>query len=317
MSRWQPDRSAPRGALPSVVGIGAQAIAWWPVAATSSAALAPEIRWHGGDPAAALTGVTSAVPAATRLVLSHAWARHWLQAPVSGAGSLKELQAIAAGRCAQLFGGRAHGWRVAGDWQLGQPFLCAALPDAWADALNLLPSGSARLETSLQAMLSRAAATLPDDGWVVLREEGQAALLHLSEGRLDGLRVIHLPHLPQDATSTSATGETPLRSTDTASSAVESSTLIADECARWALREGWEPPAEIVDVSPQPLSASVAAASRASAMPRWTPWVDTASTASTASGARPVAIDIQAIDPAARDAVLALWAASPRPEGSA
>ncbi|UXH76062.1 hypothetical protein [Roseateles amylovorans] len=276
----------------------------------------PEIRSHQGDPEAALACLTKETPAARRLVVSHSLARHWLQATVTGARSLKELQAIAAGRCAQLFGGRPQSWRVAGDWQAGQPFLCAALPSLWAETLSRLPAGTPRMETSLQAALARTADTLPDNGWVVLREEGQAALMHLSDGRLHGLRVIHLPPDTTTAAPVAATSLSKPLAERPGEESPDTVRFIADECVRWALREGWTTPTELIDLGARPLNASATTPGADRQMPRWKPWTDLNAVRVHAGKSQHTAsLDFGLIEPSARDAVAALWAALPQPEG--
>ncbi|GJG96672.1 hypothetical protein [Cupriavidus pauculus] len=100
--------------------------AWRPVAAGE----------HPGIPA--LEGFASALadfrqthlPRGARwtAVIADELARFFILSAPDGIGRLRDLQQVAALRCASLFGDAADDWICAGDWRAQGPFLVCALP---------------------------------------------------------------------------------------------------------------------------------------------------------------------------------------------
>lgn len=105
--------------------------------------------------------------------------RHWALAAFGDVASLRELRAIAATRCCQLFGARPEDWVIAAQWSLRRPFVCAAIP-AWA--VKALQSAAARanmplqIESAVLVAMSSLEPWLPFDGWAAWRTPGSLVL---------------------------------------------------------------------------------------------------------------------------------------------
>ncbi len=187
MSRSAPDRSI------AWLGIDARGAAWM-------GGGEPSVRRLDAPPGAAgtvihrLVGALPAPPREVRVVVADALARHWLQAPPSGASSLEEMRRVASARCTQLFGGGPTDWAIRGDWHARRPFACAALPQALVRELEDAASAKG-LRLSMQSFLSvwlaAGAQRLPDDGWFAIRSFGQLSLGHNRKGCLTHLQSAH------------------------------------------------------------------------------------------------------------------------------
>lgn len=96
--------------------------------------------------------------------------RYWLVQPPANVASLAVLQAVAEARFSQLFGSTPAGWRLRADWQLDQPFVACALPEALCQNVQALVQQQGwRLDGIAPAALSalnRVAGQIPDDGWL-------------------------------------------------------------------------------------------------------------------------------------------------------
>jgi hypothetical protein len=139
------------------------------------------------------------------VVVDDGLAHHWLQQPVAGVRSLAELRDAARARCAQLFGD-AQALEIAGDWHLGRPFVCAALPRALVKELHHAAASrrtALRLGTLTAACLARGAGRLPAEGWFGLRSESSLTL-----GCTHGSRLTALRCLSADPADTPAQAET-------------------------------------------------------------------------------------------------------------
>lgn len=131
--------------------------------------------------------------AGARFVIGNDLACHWLLAPPTGASSLREIQAVAQARFAELFDERPDEWLVTGDWRTGQPFICTAVPK-WVAAAVHAAAPDVVLAVCEGTLLSRAFALfhrqLPDDGWCCIHSPRSLALMHLRAGLPVSLRVV-------------------------------------------------------------------------------------------------------------------------------
>lgn len=124
-------------------------------------------------------------------VVSSALMPTWLQVPIPGLKSLRELQTLAQMRVKQLLGDQAAwgGWAVAGDWNARQPFLCTALPVAWKIAL----SDSSQIATPLTMGMSALRRGLPASGWLSITGPAELHLMYLERKSVLHLRSFRLP----------------------------------------------------------------------------------------------------------------------------
>jgi len=122
------------------------------------------------------------------VVVASDLAVHWLQFAPAEVASLAELKLVAAARCAHLHGGSTQDWWVTGDWALGRPFVCAALPRDAAEPIAHLARDArvpARWHTAWSAATS--AGWWPTDTWSALRTPGCVTLWHCRAGWVDSL----------------------------------------------------------------------------------------------------------------------------------
>lgn len=124
-------------------------------------------------------------------VVSSALMPTWLQVPIPGLRSLRELQSLAQMRAKQLLGDQVSlgGWAVAGDWQARQPFLCTALPVAWKCAL----SDSSEIATPLTMGMYALRNALPASGWLSITCPAELHLMYLERKAVQHLRSFRLP----------------------------------------------------------------------------------------------------------------------------
>lgn len=188
----QPSRrsSVSRSQPESWVGLHASAIAW-SEADTRGILHWRYRRWDGSVESLKAVLVADVPCRQPQLLLGPSLARHWLQAPSTGASYLQELHAIARARAVQLFSMQTPvphhtsntetGWHVSGDWQASRPFLCAA----WPASLSLL---SLPLRTPLITALSAYRTQLPRTGWLAITLANELHLMSIQEGHLGGLR---------------------------------------------------------------------------------------------------------------------------------
>lgn len=92
---------------------------------------------------ATLIGQAGAARWPLTVVLADELARLWQLAPPAACTRMADLEAAAALRFQQLYGEPAGGWQISADWQLGRPFLAAALPRAIGAALQQATTGHA------------------------------------------------------------------------------------------------------------------------------------------------------------------------------
>jgi hypothetical protein len=136
-----------------------------------------------------LAGLMRSLPAGhcVQLVAGNDVAVHWLQAPPAALRSLQELRLVTAARCADLFGGNAQDWWIAGDWDAKRPFACTALPRALIQSLlEVIAQRGLRAgwHTAFGLAGRHWADAFPADGWGGLRTAEHASVWHCSRGRL-------------------------------------------------------------------------------------------------------------------------------------
>ena len=127
-----------------------------------------------------------------RVVIGNDLACHWLLAPPTGAASLREIQAVAQARFAELFGERPDEWLVTGDWRTGHPFICAAVPKWVVAGVNGGVPGEVPgvcTGTVLGRALELFHRQLPNTGWCCVHSPRSLALMHLRNGLPVTLRV--------------------------------------------------------------------------------------------------------------------------------
>lgn len=128
-----------------------------------------------------------------RIVVGNDLACHWLLAPPRGATSLRELQAVAKARFAELFAERPDEWRVTGDWRCGHPFICTAVPSWVVAGVHAAPPDAmpaAWSGTVLGRALELFHRQLPNTGWCCIQSPCSLALMHLQDGLPVTLRVL-------------------------------------------------------------------------------------------------------------------------------
>lgn len=172
-----------------------------PEAGANANKFAPAI--HTLDLAAAIARTTSMQGQPTRtarIVVGNDLARHWLLDPPKGAASLREIQAVAQARFAELFAEPIDDWLVAGDWRTKHPFVCVALPKWVVAATRGTDLGTLRA-TLVTSALGRALELfrrkLPNTGWCCVRTPRSLALMYLRGGLPVTLRVA--PAVPGSA----------------------------------------------------------------------------------------------------------------------
>jgi hypothetical protein len=129
------------------------------------------------------------------IVMSDALVRQWLVDPPSNVGSLDDLRAAAASRFQSLFGESPVQWDIRADWQSGRPFVAAALPQVYVQALNTTLKACSLQADSICSQtvvaLNRWGSRLAGGSWLVLYQDGRATILVLdSEAALAGLRQV-------------------------------------------------------------------------------------------------------------------------------
>jgi len=71
-----------------------------------------------------------------KLVLSDALARFWMVQPPLNASTMSDLQAATAARFQTLYGESPSQWTIQADYQHDRPYLAAAIPSAWLEAIE-------------------------------------------------------------------------------------------------------------------------------------------------------------------------------------
>ncbi len=145
----------------------------------------------------------------TRVVVGNDLACHWLLAPPQGATSLREIQAVARARFAELYAEHPDDWHIAGDWRTGHPFICTAVP-RWVVAGGRADPSDASPAAAIGTILGRALELfrrrLPNAGWCCVHSPRSLALMRLEHGLPVALRVMPVVEsaAPQDCFATAA-----------------------------------------------------------------------------------------------------------------
>ncbi len=189
MSRWRPERV--------VLGLDATSLA-----GPARSAPAPGGGWDAPSLQAALQA-TVGEGGAVQLLVAPDLCKHFIHQAPAGLQSLAELQALAAVRAAQLFGGAAEAWAVVADWRLHAPSACAALPQALlqgpqaaAAALKFELGVESALLVALERLLQSAART----GFLAWASPQHAVLAGLQGGLVHSLHCTRRAE-GQDATA--------------------------------------------------------------------------------------------------------------------
>jgi len=129
------------------------------------------------------------------LVISDALVRQWLVEPPSNVGSLDDLRAAAASRFQSLFGELPVQWEIRADWQSVRPFVAAALPQVYVQALNTTLKACSLQADSICSQtvvaLNRWGSSLSANSWLVLYQDDRATILVVdSQAALAGLRQV-------------------------------------------------------------------------------------------------------------------------------
>lgn len=180
MSLWRRDRVS--------VGVGAEAV----VARRGDATVERKIGADSSLRSAAQSALVELGGKGKAVVfVAGSLCRHWTQSVPAGVGSLRELGHIAALRCAQLFGGQGGDWAVVGDWRLGAPFICAALPRAVVEDLRGVAASSGRrlnMQSAVLAAVRKVEPFLGRDGWHAWQAPGVTVIVERQGGRVVWLR---------------------------------------------------------------------------------------------------------------------------------
>lgn len=155
------------------------------------------VRWIGHGEAGRLGAFIGARRnAMVEVVVADDVAVHWVQRPPAGAQGLHELRAVAAARCAHLFGGTPADWWVAGDWQAVRPFVCAAVPRALAQPVRRqLEAAGLRSDwqSAWARLCNRRAREIPAQGWSACRGPGRVTLWSCAGGRVTSVQSFAVP----------------------------------------------------------------------------------------------------------------------------
>jgi hypothetical protein len=122
------------------------------------------------------------------VVAANDLALHWLQTPPARVASLAELHLVAQVRCAHLYGGAPGTWRIAADWRIDKPFVCAALPQDIAARVEDRLANSRRHVRwhSAWGVVARVIAqSFPANGWSAMRTPARTVLWHCRAGDVD------------------------------------------------------------------------------------------------------------------------------------
>lgn len=196
MSRWRSKSAMP--ALPLVLGLSAQGVAW-----CASGAASPSWqtwRWpEGADgPAALKDWVLQHAPEAggagqpVQVCLAPSLAQHWVQSVPAQTASLSELHTVAVARAQQLWGPAPGGWMVTGDWQPEGAFLCTAVPAVWEPVWKAMRErwGRIALHTPLLLAQQQGQAAWPRNGWLAVAVAQRLYVQRREGGRLASLRSV-------------------------------------------------------------------------------------------------------------------------------
>jgi hypothetical protein len=197
VSRWLPEA---RRRSPAVAALDRREIVWKRNAGDRSIQAASHAK--GLTALARDTGCT-----ALQIIVGHDLAVHWLQKPPAEARSLRELQLVAASRCAHLHGGSPDDWWVAADWDSETDFVCAAIPQATVREIAAqAQAANVSLQWTTAWLVAGAArpASFRRGGWNGLRTFSGAMLWHAREEHIDCIVWLAAPQEGNDLQATAA-----------------------------------------------------------------------------------------------------------------
>ncbi len=188
-----------------VVGMGSHGVGWPEVSAGGSLRW-QTLAWKGLEATSCANAIHSVVDRIglepgdrVTWVLSPSLIRHWLQTPPTQTACLSELHEVSRARAWELFNKpstclseSASDWMICAKWDAVHPFLCAAAPAAWVQALSATGKSSFRLQSPLLLALSCYQNQLPEDGWLAVVAADELHLLHRRSGRYTSLRSLRI-----------------------------------------------------------------------------------------------------------------------------
>jgi hypothetical protein len=149
--------------------------------------------------------------ASAKLVLSDALARFWMVQPPLNASTMSDLQAATAARFQTLYGESPSQWTIQADYQHDRPYLAAAIPSAWLEAIEAVKRDFHMKinEIAPQSVVAynRWHHLLQAGSWLVNHQEGKIAIAitgekkHIIDRQSDieleiVMRSIYLQHSP-------------------------------------------------------------------------------------------------------------------------
>ena len=131
------------------------------------------------------------------VVLADDLSRLWQVTPPPGSARLADLEAAAALRFQSLYGESASGWKVAGAWDAGKPFLAAAMP---RHLLSLLEHAAGEQRAALVEVVPQFIAAwngwrhaVKPGSWFGLVQGGVLTLGAVDGAALQAVRSVALP----------------------------------------------------------------------------------------------------------------------------
>ena len=131
------------------------------------------------------------------VVLADDLARIWQVAPPAGAARLADLEGAAALRFQSLYGEPASGWKLAGGWNAGKPFIACALP---RQLLSILLDAAAEQQVTLVEVVPQFVAgwnqwrkELRSGAWYGLVQHNVLTLGAIDAGQVRAVRAVALP----------------------------------------------------------------------------------------------------------------------------